>query len=311
MIEAISECVSRREILNNIRLVNFEYSFSYDEAPTENKGEIQITFKDDDLQIKCLVDLLYLKDSVGAGQEQHTCCWTNFKIISSNKEIFGDFTISLENNVVFFGRFHHLSTDITFFLENHALENVKTSLSEESIVLKIQLQYNNDLFQENISTFEQLSESISDFMFVVGDEEVSVNREIFSAQSSVLAVIMDKSPFPKTVLDEDPRIFKLLTSFLISKKFDTPHTEEVLKLMKLANKYRIPLLVKMCAYRLSCALNTDNAPDVLISADAVSSQFLKNCVIKFIKKNINVISKTENYKKLVQHPQLLFDLTIV
>lgn len=307
MIKAVGVCASRRELMTTSRLVKFEFSFSYDEVHHENKGEVEIVFTDDELEIKCLVDALFLKDSIGAGQQQHTCSWSYLRIISANKEIFGDFTISFKNKTVFLGRIHHAPTNITFFEERHSLENIQTALKGEPIILKLQLQYSNELFLHNIAIFEKLSETIGNFTFVVGKEEVLVNKEILSAQSSVLAEIIENSLFKEHILD-DPKIFKLMLNFLNSKKFVTFDPEDVMKLMVLANKYKVKLLVNLCAYRLSCYLTSDNALEVLICAHVAKSQFLKDCVLEFIKKEKEEIVKLDNYKKLKNHPDLLFEI---
>lgn len=188
----------------------------------------------------------------------------------------------------------------------------------EKVLITFEINLNDEKTNQNkkscdhIKYYKELlkTKKYSDVLFVVGEEEIPAHKVIISSYSHEFATMLDSKTFKIKITDIEPSIFKLFLHFIYCQEVDSKDTDDLLKLIKLANRYSVLSLMKDCADILSHSLSVDNVADVFITANLVSNaELLKKECTNFIVKNKKEVSNTHNYKRLVQfYPNLVIEL---
>lgn len=223
----------------------------------------------------------------------------------SDKKVYGNLKIASNNlNSV---NFEFSTNSLPFVIDLLGQPLVRC----EKFTFTFEIYYKNEYPQiegnklKIIEDYEKLLENKEscDVIFVVEDEEISAHKLIVVARCNVFAAMFGSEMLEnKTgrveVADIGPKIFKLFLRYIYCGKFESEDTNELLEVIVAANKYQVEDLVQICECRLSCILSVDNVVDILIVADLVNAESLKEKCISMIINEKEKIIGTSGYKKL-------------
>lgn len=306
MASVTSKCITKKEYFN-VRLSEFQYDYLYrGDHSSGTSDTFNIICKDHDLELTWKIHHTY--DVINNNYSSH---WDKISI-DCDKKIHG-------NVVIFTGKScekHLFDTELSSKFEKE-LFNIYCYYNNPSSRIKITFEiYREYKVFSTTGNYDKLlqNKQTSDVTFAIGDEEIHAHKQILSAQSDVFASMfysdmMEKKTGIVKVIDIEPTVFKLLLNFIYTLKLDSNETNELLQLIVAADKYSVKSLVDVCGYRLANNLSIDKAAEVLIIADLVKAQYLKEDCELFIMKNKKAIGVTEGYKEMVKsRPDLLSEM---
>lgn len=195
--------------------------------------------------------------------------------------------------------------------------NVKslTVMLKIEIVEKIKPNVDYGKLIDDLQTLST-NESLSDVTLLVGDRKFKAHKVILMARNAVFASMftcdmLEKATNEVMIEDIEPDIFKELLGFVYCGRIGSGELgfEEMVALLKAADKYSMDDLKLVCATNICKYLDVNKAADILILADQYRLDDLKKRSMKFIVANIKQVILTDSYKQLVQlHVPLIVEM---
>lgn len=292
-----ARCILRKELSGCIRLTEFQYTWKYD---GKYHGDQSFNLVTKDYEFEIVWTITYsAKTKYGT---EYFCKWKRIKFDKCNKNIFGNIEIKATSE------HYNGMTKILFEPNSFPFEqDINLMCSSGSITITMQVYQEDERssrpFLETYDNFLESKKS-SDVVFTVDNEEISANKCILSLHSEVFARMFESDMVEKKtgqvkITDIEPEIFKLMLRFIYSRQLDCQDTEELLKLITVADKYEVRSLVSLCGYRISNKLTVDNAIEALVIADCVRDNHFKEECITFIINNRKKVTETENFKNIL------------
>lgn len=293
-----AECILRNRFINGDRLSAFQFTDHFEDS-FMGKGEHNfnlITADGDQLEVYWTIQSFYHDDYFE---------WIKIKLNKYNKPIHGNFVIHAEKI-----KFNDAgSFDTNSSPSGHYTAAIECS-DTQSIKITIFI-----IYSAEIATLSQLSEDFNNFFdnqefhdvtFDIRGEEIAAHKQILAARSEkfseLFSDLMQKRHDRIEIDDVEPSVFRLFLRFVYGARLDTNSVtvDEYLKLMEVANNYKVESLISFCAQYLCTQVNVDNAAKILMSADFVGQEILKKRCIELILKNKEKVADTEGYKEMVK-----------
>lgn len=292
--------VLRKELSKCIRLTEFEYTWEFNDHSI-TRDSYKLVTKDYEFEIIWTISVSCGRFDPFSNQKR---VYTLNKIKSDkcNENIFGN--IVFKATSANYNDMNKFSFEANFFPFE---KNMNLHCSDGSITTTIQV-YREDerSSRSTLETYDNFLEThkSSDVTFIIDNEEIPANKGIVSLHSDVFAKMFESDMIEKStskvkIIDIEPKIFKLLLSFMYSRQLDCQDTEELLKLIIAADKYEVKSLVNLCGYRISNKLIVDNVIEALIIADRVRDNYFKKDCMDFIINNKEKVTSTENFKSIL------------
>lgn len=293
------ECVSYKKVSPGLRKTKFQCSYVYDHDvhmfTSRSKNSFTIITVDHELELEWKIEFSRVKNSP-------SIVWERLVLQKSDSNIFGHFVIGTTSGGCEKGSFHSDSLPLEKELYGVFCEN-----SRQNFLITIYVYREDSAVSSAIEDYNKFlkNQKTCDVTFVVGNEEITAHKQIMSARSEVFAKMLSSRMVEKKtgrveITDVEPNIFKMFLSFIYSLELESDKTDDLLKLIVVADKYSVKSLVHGCEYNLSKNLNDENAVDILLVADMVKANFLKKDCILYIIKNKTEIGATEAYKEMVR-----------
>lgn len=126
-----------------------------------------------------------------------------------------------------------------------------------------------------------------DVTFVFENEEVKAHKLILAARSEEFKKLFEPEMSNRRdaridINDVELSVFKIMVEFIYSCKLDIFDFKLLKMVLQAAHSYGIKSLVDLCAYRLSTFLTILNVLEILVVADRINENSLKNDCIQFI-----------------------------
>ncbi|CEF66943.1 Speckle-type POZ protein [Strongyloides ratti] len=236
----------------------------------------------------------------------NTCSFSN------NSNNVREFTTSLNLN-------KHKSTlgndTLTIFLEIEYILNENKHYFKPSSITSVTINKDMSNFLNN-SEIQRKFKKFSDCTIICGDKKLNVNKFLLILHSSVFeAMFSNKNTseskenciiISDSSIEEVENMVYFLYNFEIP---ENPSVENVINLLRLAEKYDIKELKFKCEEILMDKLSNDNVCDFLQFSDTYNSKILKEICIKKIQQCFSIISTTEKFLQLKEtNPKLVNDV---
>ncbi|KAG4070294.1 hypothetical protein HA402_009857 [Bradysia odoriphaga] len=160
------------------------------------------------------------------------------------------------------------SAETTVVLSNLTVGQIKSMYSkiDQREMDKIYLRLDLTIKCERVSPLQQLfldlaAPELADFTFEIADEKIPAHKFILSARSPVLGRMLSNDCYKETqqsvmkVTETSPTIFKLFLTFLYRASLSTQSKSTIMELIKLADKYDVETLKRVCEVKLIDELN--------------------------------------------------------
>ena len=139
----------------------------------------------------------------------------------------------------------------------------------------------------------------TDFMIICGEKEFPCNKAILAARSPGFAQFFEEDPEAEKlqVLDFLPAKVEQMLEFIYS---ETVRGDADMDLLRLASKFRIKGLVKLCGRSLAKTVTVANALDLLDVAESHPDGSLKNLmdsVLDFCRHNFWELRRSDEWKQ--------------
>jgi len=156
-------------------------------------------------------------------------------------------------------------------------------------------------------------EETSDLKVLVGEKVFYCHKIIYMCRSPVFKTMLtadmkEKSENSVTITDTDPDTYEMFNQFLYTDtvSFDSPSTAPAM--LYLAEKYNVESLKKFCEFEMLHTITTANCLDYCISGYTSNCKQLYENTLTFIKSKLTDITKTEEWKKMKDYPEILMKL---
>lgn len=164
---------------------------------------------------------------------------------------------------------------------------------------------------------EELHSSYKDELFTnvvirCREEEFKVHKVILASQSPVFKKMFEINMREKvsgvvTISDIPPAAVSDLVAYFYTGT--APNVSTLAKdLLDAAKKYELPRLFTICENELKTKIQVHNAIDTLLLADLYDAASLKQACLNFIHLNLAVLRRTDRWKDLKQHGELLMEI---
>ena len=150
-----------------------------------------------------------------------------------------------------------------------------------------------------------------------GGKVFPCHKLLLSARSPVFKAMfqanMKESESGKvTIEDIKPEIMDEILHFIytgsLAKGAVKTTTEFAIELLAAANKYQLEALKDICQDKIRSVLDAENAIEFLILGEMYQANKLKDTAMMEVVYNMPEIADTEDYKRLVNYPQLLMEI---
>ncbi|XP_064540349.1 speckle-type POZ protein-like [Drosophila montana] len=183
------------------------------------------------------------------------------------------------------------------------LEGDKLTIACEIIIFKSSIPVLESKLADDLGALLE-EETLSDVTIVTGDgQKIKAHRLILSARSPVF-MAMFKHPSKEnelgciTIPDFNYNVIREMLRFIYTDQ--KPNMADIIEeLLAAADKYCLDRLKAMCADFLLSSLSAENAAKLLKLADLYNMEYLKSRAVEFIKKNIDVVWETPEWKQLL------------
>ena len=190
--------------------------------------------------------------------------------------------------------------DCNFCWMTFDLEGDVDGIFRNRATIMIDYDEESPLQRDLLSLFKNPNDS--DFTLLCEDEKFSCHKYIIKARSPFLAAVFEATLETKEYrVDSDsfkvrPDSVKKMLEFFYS---DTISGDVDADLLKLADYFDIPGLLKLCQIRLAVTIRKDNYFSLLTLAESISEgKILKKNVMHYIAENYPVLKETPDWQKL-------------
>ena len=154
---------------------------------------------------------------------------------------------------------------------------------------------------------------VADITFTVGIEKFKAHKNILISRSPAFADMLEIngkiSPIKNLKIEDcEPAVFEALLRFLYTDQME--ETEEMaMKLMPIAKRYQVKLLLQKCEDVLLKNISTENCADILMMANTHDALLLKKDASDYFRLHSGEVIKTAQWQTLRQtQPQLGFEI---
>ena len=154
---------------------------------------------------------------------------------------------------------------------------------------------------------------MADITFTVGIEKFKAHKNILISRSPAFADMLEIngkiSPIKNLKIEDcEPAVFEVLLRFLYTDQME--ETEEMaMKLMPIAKRYQVKLLLQKCEDVLLKNISTENCADILMMANTHDALLLKKDASDYFRLHSGEVIKTAGWQTLRQtQPQLGFEV---
>ena len=154
--------------------------------------------------------------------------------------------------------------------------------------------------------------SSSDTVINIGSSRFAVHKIILMARSPVFCKMFttemkEKSSNEVKIMDIKASVFENFLRFVYTGECDFNCDTQLL--LKCADKYHVPQLVKRCTEHLIANLNLENVLECLLYSDIHLNDELKDNCIKYIIANMFAVRSTDRWREfLVDHYMLALEI---
>jgi len=181
---------------------------------------------------------------------------------------------------------------------------------------KVYLQHKEraDNFVDNLRSLSRL-ELLSDFI-ICGDKQFKCHRAVLASMSSVFQAMLENEMFMEKhenfvkIDDFLPEIVQAMLEFMSTGDIPEGMKDKALDLIRLADKYDLQDLVKVCESSLADNISVQNVIESLIVLDlTVPKSQHRQKLINFIKTEADHVVKHKDWKNFLQHyPDLVTEI---
>ncbi|XP_008545211.1 speckle-type POZ protein B [Microplitis demolitor] len=142
---------------------------------------------------------------------------------------------------------------------------------------------------------------LSDVMLIVGGGEIPAHKIILAAESSVFLRLFKSNKDMNRIDIEnvDPDVMQEVLKFLYTgETLAEDNYELALRMLTVAEKFKIIKLHNYCGPTIFRFVTTDNAIRIICEAEKNNAHRLRKMTLKFIIENIKSIEIQDEYKKL-------------
>ena len=148
-----------------------------------------------------------------------------------------------------------------------------------------------------------------------GGKVFPCHKLVLSARSPVFKAMfeskMKESVSGKvTIEDIKPEIMNEMLHFIYTSRIAKKNimVEFAIELLAAADKYQLEALKDTCQDKIRSVLDAENAIEFLILGEMYQANKLKDTAMMEVVYNMPEIADTEDYKRLVNYPQLLMEI---
>lgn len=300
------KCTSRKKFFDRIKCAEFDHSFWWD--PQHKKTDsFDIVTEDRESEISAT---WMVRTSVS----DKLCKWEEIILQECEKKIYGNLCMYVKklagNDVTINTSFDSNSLP---FKQSLSSDEIHCE-SVEFVQIKIQIYLEDEI--EIIKFFENEKPRV--VTFVVQGREFSADKNSLVSRSEVFAAMFDADMLEKKtgrvdIKEVESRIFKKLLDYICLDKFECNDTDDLLKLLVVANRYSVKNLESLCAYHLCDKISERNVMNIIKTADLVKEKILsKNCK-KFLALKVTTLLQKKHFadiSKSFQDLQNFFEASV-
>ena len=173
-----------------------------------------------------------------------------------------------------------------------------------------------DNYVEDMRSMSSSSQNnLSDFTIISGNKRFLCHRILLSVRSEYFEALFRNEPSKReTIMEEPPEFVKTMLKFMCKGIIPNDINKKAEELIFMSDKYGLDLLTLACETSLVNNLTPENAVHTLIKIDNlkhVSKFEHRQRVLDYIKKEADLVVKTEDWKKFVQtYPDLITEILL-
>lgn len=295
-----AQCYSSGRLANGLRSEEFRLEYQQEEwherpKQTEWYYDVITEIKSEGLRARWTIHCEYYAT-------EGMIDWNEIELHESSRRIYGNYVIRASKT----GHTESNSFDSDHLPFRGHLPDIEIDCRHYSYIhIKIFVFYNSwESLYSLADDYEKLLENreLSDVVFVLGSEDIHGHKQVIAARNEVFAKMFNSDMVEKKdgrveIIDIEPKIFKFLLKFIYSEKIDTDDVDDLLKLIVAADKYSVKNLVSLLERILAEKLTEDNVVEVLMTAELLKVERLKEECMTRMRFHKYTVDKTAGFKR--------------